>query len=132
MLRIGAHCVLEMYGCPAVLLNDLAEVRGALHHAVQRSGCTPLREASHRFESQDATVVGLLAESHISIHPWPESGDAAADLFTCADAVRAEQACRELARVPRAQRFELTTIDRGMRVPSARPRRVPVDAEDVA
>ena len=40
---------------------------------------------SHKFEPQGVTAVALLAESHISIHTWPENGTAVCDIFTCGD-----------------------------------------------
>ena len=40
---------------------------------------------SHKFQPQGVTAVALLAESHISIHTWPENGMAICDVFTCGD-----------------------------------------------
>ena len=58
--------------------------------AKQRS----MHKIHHRFEPQGVTGLALLAESHISIHTWPESGYAAVDVFTCGDHTMPENACQ--------------------------------------
>jgi S-adenosylmethionine decarboxylase len=110
----GVHSLLEMHGCPPELLDDLATVRAALHAGAEASRGTLLGECSHDFEPQGVTVVGLLAESHISIHTWPEHGYAAADVFTCGTEGAPEIACVVIAQHLGAQRHEIKTIARGM------------------
>jgi S-adenosylmethionine decarboxylase len=110
----GIHSLLEMFGCPRELLDDLEHVRAAMHAAVDASRNTLLGECSHRFEPQGVTVVGLLAESHISIHTWPEHGYAAADVFTCGTAGAPELACQVIAQRLGATRHEIKTIARGL------------------
>ena len=56
-----------------------------MENAAIASGATVIQTISKKFEPQGVTVICLLAESHISIHTWPERGDAAVDLFTCGD-----------------------------------------------
>ena len=64
----------------------------------------------HRFEPQGVTGLALLAESHISIHTWPESGYAAVDVFTCGDHTMPEQARAVLRDELRAQRHALRSF----------------------
>jgi len=111
---VGVHSLLEMYGCPPELLDDLATVRAAMIAGVEASRGTLLGECGHDFEPQGVTVVGLLAESHISIHTWPEHGYAAADVFTCGTDGAPEEACRVIAERLGATRHELKTIARGI------------------
>jgi S-adenosylmethionine decarboxylase len=113
MPTAGRHCMIELWGCPAALLDDPAAVREAMLAAVAASGCTLLWECAHRFSPQGVTIVGLLAESHISIHTWPEHGYAAADVFTCGERGEPEAACPVLVKMLGATRFELRTIERG-------------------
>lgn len=115
--------MIELFGCPADLLDDLEHVRTAMHDAVTASRGTLLGECVHDFEPQGVTVVGLLAESHISVHTWPEHGYAAADVFTCGSAGDPEEACRSLAASLAAQRHELRTIERGLPGALERPLR---------
>ncbi len=110
---IGTHFIAEMYGCPGELLNDESFIKLSLEEAVDRSGATLLGEISHHFHPQGVTALGLLAESHISIHTWPEAGYAAADVFTCGTVVEPEVACRYLVRALKAERCSLKRVTRG-------------------
>ena len=71
--------------CPYHLLNDEAFIRDVLVNAAECSGSTLLAVSSHKFEPQGVTAVALLAESHISIHTWPEKHMAVCDVFTCGE-----------------------------------------------
>jgi len=93
---IGKHCILELYDCSRSKLDDEAFLRSTITAAVQQAGATLLQLITHHFEPQGITGLALLAESHLSIHTWPESGYAAVDVFTCGDHTMPEQACRVL------------------------------------
>ncbi len=114
MPTAGRHCMVELWDCPAAVLDDPAAVRAAMLAAVFVSRCVLLSECAHRFEPCGVTIVGLLAESHISIHTWPEHAYAAADVFTCGTAGEPEAACLELVRALGAGRHELRTVTRGV------------------
>jgi S-adenosylmethionine decarboxylase len=68
-----------------VLLDDEQYVRDVLYHASVKCESTLLALNSHKFQPQGVTCVAMLAESHISIHTWPEMGMAVCDVFTCGD-----------------------------------------------
>ena len=82
---VGKHCILELYDCDPSKLDDEAFLRDTITTAAKRAGATLLNLITHRFQPQGVTGLALLAESHISIHTWPESGYAAVDVFTCGD-----------------------------------------------
>jgi S-adenosylmethionine decarboxylase len=78
----GKHWIVEFYGARA--LNDVKVIRRALKNAATLSGATLLRIQLHHFGAGGGvTGVALLAESHISIHTWPERAYAAIDIFMC-------------------------------------------------
>lgn len=78
----GKHWLVEFYGAHA--LGDTRAIRRALRNAAAESGATLLRIQLHHFgEGSGVTGVALLAESHISIHTWPERAYAAIDIFMC-------------------------------------------------
>ncbi|HTE19100.1 MAG TPA: adenosylmethionine decarboxylase, partial [Armatimonadota bacterium] len=78
----GTHLLIDLWG--AQRLDDLEAVRGALLDAVAICGATLLELKLHGFgDGQGITGVALLAESHISIHSWPEHDYAAIDIFVC-------------------------------------------------
>ncbi|MEB3235735.1 MAG: adenosylmethionine decarboxylase [Cyanobacteriota bacterium] len=109
---VGKHCILELYACNQDRLNDEAFLRDAITDAAKRAGATLLHLVTHHFEPQGVTGLALLAESHISIHTWPESGYAAVDVFTCGDHTMPELACQVLIETLEAGDHKLTSFRR--------------------
>ena len=79
------HILFTLKGCSETLLDDEAHIRNVLIHAAHLCESTLLDVSSHKFDPQGVTCVAMLAESHISIHTWPELGMAVCDVFTCGD-----------------------------------------------
>jgi len=79
------HILFTLKGCPYGLLDDEAHIRNVLANAAHLSESTLLNVSSHKFNPHGVTAIALLAESHISIHTWPENGMAVCDVFTCGD-----------------------------------------------
>ena len=77
------HLLLELYRCDCEKLNDESFLRCILNRAAKLANATVLNLISNKFEPQGVTAIALLAESHISIHTWPESNYSAVDNFTC-------------------------------------------------
>ncbi|MFN9693672.1 MAG: adenosylmethionine decarboxylase [Synechococcaceae cyanobacterium] len=109
---VGKHCILELYDCDSSKLNDESFLRDTITDAAKRAGATLLNLITHRFEPQGVTGLALLAESHISIHTWPEAGYAAVDVFTCGDHTMPERACHVLRDELGAGRHKLTSFRR--------------------
>jgi S-adenosylmethionine decarboxylase len=82
---LGKHYLLNLYNCDKDLLDDEQFIRTMLENAALECGATLLETISYKFQPQGVTAVALLAESHISIHTWPEKGSASVDVFTCGD-----------------------------------------------
>lgn len=81
----GTHLIIDVYG--GSFLDDLALVEDALRKAVIAAGATLLHIHLHHFTPNSGiSGVAVLAESHISIHTWPECGYAALDVFMCGEA----------------------------------------------
>ena len=113
LIPIGKHCILELYGCPSNLLNDIASIEATLREAAQVAKSTLLKQVAYQFEPCGVTALALLAESHISVHTWPESGYIAIDVFTCGQHTQPEQACYYLIDAFQAGQHSLTTLARG-------------------
>lgn len=78
----GTHILLDFWG--AQRLDDASFIDGAMREAALACGATVLDTRLHQFGTGGGvTGVALLAESHISIHTWPETGYAALDIFLC-------------------------------------------------
>ena len=81
----GTHLIVDLWG--AERLDDLAHIEAALRDAVTAAKATLLHIHLHHFTpNRGVSGVAVLAESHISIHTWPENGYAALDIFMCGDA----------------------------------------------
>ena len=81
----GAHLIIDLYD--ADRLDDLDHIEAALRRCVDEAGATLLHIHLHHFEPNGGVSgVAVLAESHISIHSWPENGYAALDVFMCGNA----------------------------------------------
>jgi len=80
---LGHHILVSLYGISFNLLDDLAAIKDAFERAVQACEATVLNRFSHQFHPQGVTIVYALAESHISIHTFPEKGSCAIDVYTC-------------------------------------------------
>ncbi len=109
---VGKHCILELYDCELEKLNDEAFLRTIITSAAKSAGATLLNLITHKFEPQGVTGLALLAESHISIHTWPESGYAAVDVFTCGNHTMPERACEVLRKELSPKNYSLRSLDR--------------------
>ena len=107
---LGTHIIAEFFGCSH--LNDLPVIREALIGAANACGATILGTHFHTFEPQGLTGYVLLAESHISVHTWPEYGYAAVDVYTCG-LMQTEKAVEHLREILKADRVEASKIMRG-------------------
>ena len=106
------HLLLELYRCDYEKLNDESFLRCTLNRAAKLAKATVLNLISNKFEPQGVTAIALLAESHISIHTWPESNYSAIDIFTCGQNMFPELASQYLIRALKAEEHFLRVIDR--------------------
>ena len=106
------HLLLELYRCDSEKLNDESFLRCTLNRAAKLANATVLNLISNKFEPQGVTAIALLAESHISIHTWPESNYSAVDIFTCGQNMMPEQASQYLIESLMAKEHYLRVIER--------------------
>lgn len=83
MTGLGTHILLDLYGCDPGRLNDLEFLRQMSLEGVRRSGATIMGDHFKQFEPQGVSGIIIIAESHLSLHSWPEFGYMAMDYFTC-------------------------------------------------
>ena len=106
------HLLLELYRCNYEKLNDESFLRCTLNRAAKLANATVLNLISNKFEPQGVTAIALLAESHISIHTWPESNYSAIDIFTCGQNMLPELASKYLIEALKAEEHSLRIIER--------------------
>ena len=108
----GKHLLLELYGCNSQKLNDEFFLRGKLTSAAKLAKASVLNIVSNKFEPYGVTAIALLAESHLSIHTWPESEYSAIDIFTCGRNMKPHLASEFLIENLEASNYLLKTINR--------------------
>lgn len=92
----GRHLILDLYGCDPELLDNYEELQRLLEASLVMAKANVLRIFGEKFEPQGVTLLALLAESHASIHTWPEIGYCAIDLYTCGDTTQTHRAAEFL------------------------------------
>jgi S-adenosylmethionine decarboxylase len=110
----GQHLLADLHGIDPELLRSAADIDAMLRAAAVAAGATVLHSHFHSFgEGQGITGVVLLAESHISIHTWPEYGFAAADIFMCG-ASRPQLALEMIQQALQPASADIKAIERGV------------------
>ncbi|EMS77273.1 adenosylmethionine decarboxylase [Desulfotignum phosphitoxidans] len=89
---LGRQVTIEYYECGATAFLDAVRVEDALLKAAKDSNATIISSSFHQFEPQGVSGVVVIAESHFTIHAWPEHDYAAVDIFTCGDNINLEAA----------------------------------------
>lgn len=110
---LGTHLLLDLNECDAALLDDVDVVRRALLAAADEAGATVVGEVFHKFSPMGVTGILSIAESHISVHTWPEYAYAAVDIFTCGVAFKPYAAANLIVQALRCDRHCITEIKRG-------------------
>jgi S-adenosylmethionine decarboxylase len=111
----GRHVLAELDGIDPSLLDDAEFLRTTLASTLTDAGATVCDVITHRFEPQGVTVLAMLAESHASLHTYPELGAMFVDVFTCGHRADPEHAVRLLAKALGAEAETMSTITRGRR-----------------
>ncbi|RPJ31957.1 MAG: adenosylmethionine decarboxylase [Verrucomicrobiaceae bacterium] len=102
----GRHLILDLYECDQAILDNYEELERLLEVALNMAGANILRIFGEKFQPQGVTLLALLAESHASIHSWPELGYAAIDLYTCGDTTNTHKAAEFLKTKLKSKRSE--------------------------
>lgn len=114
MKVLGRHLIVEYASCDNVKLNNLEYLETIMNEAVRKSGATIVRSVFHRYNPQGVSGVVVIAESHFSIHTWPEYGYAAIDYFTCGETVDPTRARDYIAEQLNAGEVVCKELERGI------------------
>lgn len=114
MIALGKHILLELNHCKHDILNDLPFIRETMLIAARESGATVLGESFHQFSPQGVSGVIIIAESHLTIHTWPEHGYAGADIFTCGITVEPEKAAEVIIERLQPKTHAIVHMNRGI------------------
>lgn len=113
MKKLGAHYIIELVGCNTATLERIASVEHILITGAKKSGATIIKSHFHQFAPQGVSGVILIAESHFTIHTWPEDGYAAVDFFSCGEKMVPEEAVRVFKEQFEATEVSTKIIERG-------------------
>ncbi len=116
MNALGRHLLIELHDCDREVINNLDFIREIMIKAAKDCGAVVLGDSFHRFSPQGVSGVVVIAESHLSVHTWPEYGYAAADIFTCGTTVDPQIAAEVLIKEFGCRNPNLTEVQRGILV----------------
>jgi S-adenosylmethionine decarboxylase proenzyme len=111
-LKLGEHFIFDLSDCNHEILMDGERVYSLFAQAVRENGLTVVDEGFYKFSPHGFTCFLLLAESHASLHAWPEYDYCAIDLFTCAIGKDMMPLIQRIREVLGANNFSLRKIDR--------------------
>lgn len=117
MMTVSVHLLCEFSGCNCQAIADVEVVKKAMHEASAKAKATVLNGYFHQFSPSGISGVLCLAESHISVHTWPEAGYVAADIFTCGTTAMPQNAIPVLAAAFEAEDVRVTEVKRGVPLP---------------
>jgi len=106
--------LIELFDCDLSAINNLEAVKGALVEAAKRAQATIVDVVFHEFNPFGISGVVVIAESHLSIHTWPEYRYAAVDIFSCGDVLQPEIAANYLVEQFGSERATVVEMQRGM------------------
>lgn len=114
MHALGTHLLVELKDCNPTILKNLEEVRDALVSAAREARATIVDISFHEFNPFGISGMVVIAESHLSIHTWPEYSYAAVDIFTCGDTIKPEVAASYLIDRFESKSPSLVEMKRGL------------------
>jgi len=114
---LGTHLLIDLKDCNPEVLDNLEEVRDAMVSAANEAKATIVDVSFHEFNPIGISGMVIIAESHLSIHTWPEYGYAAVDIFTCGDQIKPLEAAAYLIERFECKNPSITDMKRGLLPP---------------
>ena len=114
MKTLGVHLLLDLENCDQKILDDLNTIKQTLIIAAQKSGAHIMGETFYKFTPVGVTGIVSIAESHISIHTWPEFKYAAVDIFSCGEDFDLESCVKVISDNLKCKHITRKTIKRGL------------------
>ena len=114
MQHLGNHLLIELYNCDRKLLNNAEKIEEYMKEAAVAAGATIVSSHTNLFNPHGVSGVVIIAESHITIHTWPEHGYAAVDAFTCGPEVMTLKVKEVMEKRLKAESSSHKMFERGM------------------
>jgi S-adenosylmethionine decarboxylase proenzyme len=114
----GMQLLLDLYDCDAATLHDAETVESIFRQAINSAGFQVVNRTMHQFPHQGITLVLILAQSHATLHTWPESNFATVDVYACgaSETVKPalEKICEHLVQRFAPLKFSSQFVNRGL------------------
>lgn len=110
----GKHVIADAWGLNSELIDDAELLQNSMVEVAEACGLTILSVQCYKFSPQGATIIVLLAESHFSIHTYPEKGFAAIDCYTCGEATDPNQVVNKLLTILKPKNIYVKKLLRGV------------------
>ncbi len=114
MHALGTHLLVELRDCNSEILHDIKKVGDILVEAARTAKATVVDSHFHQFSPHGISGVVIIAESHLSVHTWPEYGYAAVDIFTCGDVLKPEVAASYAIKHFESKQPSIIEVKRGI------------------
>ncbi|NWF75833.1 MAG: adenosylmethionine decarboxylase [Nitrospirae bacterium] len=114
MYALGTHLLVELKDCNPEILKSLEKVKDLMVSAAKEARATIIDISFREFQPFGISGVVVIAESHLTIHTWPEYGYAAVDIFTCGETLRPEIAASYLVKKLECKNPSIVELKRGI------------------
>jgi S-adenosylmethionine decarboxylase len=111
---LGSHLLVELRDCNPATLISLQKITDAMVSAAIEAKATIVDVSFHEFNPFGISGMVVIAESHLSIHTWPEYSYAAVDIFTCGDVIKPEVAAQYLIEKLECKNPSIVEMKRGL------------------
>jgi S-adenosylmethionine decarboxylase len=109
VFALGRQLTIEYCDCGPDTLLEKEKVEQILLTAAAKSGATVISSSFHQFDPQGVSGVVIIAESHFTVHAWPEHNYAAVDIFTCGDNINLDRAIHAMQKGFASQRVLISS-----------------------
>ena len=128
---LGRHITIEYYDCETSILNNPSLLEKVFRDAAKLSGATVIDSSFHTYEPQGLSGFVVIAESHFSVHTWPEHNYAAVDMFTCGTTINFQKAIEVIRQALKSDPPVISAdMGRGIISNNGLQRTVPIQAGD--
>jgi S-adenosylmethionine decarboxylase len=114
LYALGTHLLVELKECNPETLKSLEKIRSAMISAAKEAKATIIDISFREFSPFGISGIVVIAESHLTIHTWPEYAYAAVDIFTCGDIIKTEKASSYLIKQLECKNPSFVEMKRGI------------------
>ncbi|MGB9728813.1 MAG: adenosylmethionine decarboxylase [Thermoprotei archaeon] len=111
---VGRHLIAELFDCDKQILTNVNKIREIFIKAAKEAKMHVVTAHFHRFNPHGVSGMVIVAESHLSIHTWPEHGYAAVDIYVCGDDADPWNAYKVIVTELKARQVTALELKRGI------------------